>query len=1434
MIERTFQDIPDDSIYEADQQSFQLSLGWQRGSTWEELLKSKRVLIVSEAGAGKTHECRTQAKRLWEAGEPAFFVELAALASEPLCDLLDSDEEDRLDTWLESKSGLATFFLDSFDELKLTTGSFERALKRLKKSIGSLLHRVVIVITTRPIPFDQMLVRKILPFPENMSTEPDENGFANIAVRGGLAKSGSRQRDTVPDWRSVALMPFSDDQIKLFALEQRVEDPEQLLKDLQRRNAQEFARRPQDLVELCADWQVHKRIRTHRDQVSTNIRVKLLPRDDRLEPAELSIDKAIEGASKLALAALMTRRLTIRHNAASDAADKVVALDPAIILSDWPPNERKALLERPLFGFASYGRVRFHHRSVAEYLAAERLQTLRKEGMPIRALKRILFAETKGKTIARPSKRPMTAWLALQNQDVFQLLRDNEPAVLLNEGDPESLNHAQRIHALNAYVIRYGSGGWRGLEVPRIQIHRFSSTQLADEISRIWRSGVANPEVRETLINLVEAGRINCCADIAFDIALDTEAASNERVAALEALVALNDRRLEQVAVNIANADGPWSDVLACDAIERLFPERMSIEQLIRALTWIRPKKRTFGGFSRQLPRLILESSLDRPNLEKLRDGLVELVASELKWEENKWPQLKSNRPYLIDTLVATCDCGLECSRSEEWLRASSIGVRLLSRDHSNDELVNPVRKRLRALNADDNERLFWIVNEFLQSVGNSNDPMRRLAEITTHDGPVQLQPSRDLGWVTTAFGDSALDLESRSMLLLAAIRLKPKCLTWKDHESVLRPLVRASPKLAKILEDTMEANLRVEDEVCSEEKLRAEQKEIEEEKRSRTHESWLNFRREVANQPDSAFSPEKRRGTAWDLWEVMRRAEGPSQSPGWNRRFIEEHFDDITADKLREVLMEIWRDDEPTLHSERPKDKRDMYLQRWLLGLAGIYAESENKDWATSLSEDEAKLAARYVPLEMNSLQQWGLPLVISHPGAIDQTLGVELSWELEQSPGALGHSSLLQGIAHSPIEVARVFLPRLEIWLENFGDQVKSKKDATGMAERVRQLVQIILKYGDTNQTKRLMARSAQRLALELPFEQRLVWLKTVMKIDPPVGIEYLAEILTKTEPVNREDPAMWLAGLFGDRQDEIELKNQRFSPLLLLRLLRLAYQHVRLEDDLHHEEGCYAPTTRDNAESARNKIVSALFNLRGEDGLAAKLEMSKDPLCDHFKDHIIAAAEENWAHEIDSDSFDEHQVVELNRYGEAPATTNSAMFSLLKDRLSDLEDLLLSDASPRRAWAEISIETVMRQEIARALENAANSVYRVDQEAVTADEKETDIRLRSTASLHEAVIELKLADERSANDLCSTIENQLVKKYMAKESCRAGALLITLSRDRKWKHPGTGLMIDVNELHSMLCKEAQRIEAISGGTMSIAVHILDLRPRLARERE
>ena len=459
---------------------------------------------------------------------------------------------------------------------------------------------------------------------------------------------------------------------------------------------------------------------------------------------------------------------------------------------------------------------------------------------------------------------------------------------------------------------------------------------------------------------------------------------------------------------------------------------------------------------------------------------------------------------------------------------------------------------------------------------------------------------------------------------------------------------------------------------------------------------------------------------------------------------------------------------------------------------------------------------------------------LVDVHPDAVDAILGNELSWELKRDPR---HTRPFDAIAGHLVtrlsRFAKLFLPRLREWLDGDSDVVDGAGDLSGATKRLRQVIGVMLKHGDADTRAYVLAVARERLQDELPEELALVWLPTLMRVDPELGVSALEDRIRTVEPGAHSEAVKWFSVLFGDRHNAINLKTPAFTPQLLLRLLRLAYSHVRPIDDVEHE-GIYSPDTRDHAERARNEIVNVLLEAKGEEGWAAKMEMANDPLCAHFKDRILAVSEEHWAQEIDSVALDQAQVVTLEKTGEAPASTNEAMFDLMNDRLADLDDLLLSDMSPRDAWAEITDEKIIRREIARELNHAANGLYKVDQEAVTADEKETDIRLRSVSSEHEAVIELKLGDSRSARELRDTIHNQLVNKYLAAENRRSGCLLVTLAKkDPKWKHPDNGTLIGPEELKSILRQEAKRVEEEMGGMVALSVHLLDLRPRLPIEK-
>lgn len=1435
-IKRTFSDISDAALNDIERAQIFAQLGVSGTLEWETLLRSPRVLIISEAGSGKTYECQQEQEHLWAQGEAAFFIELAQLAQGDLRTQLSSEEESRFDLWLASQSGTATFFLDSFDELKLTQGSFKTALTRLEKELSRQLDRVRIVITTRPIPFDEEEFRRRLPAPDSSQESVElsaEQAFADIAIGKARRRNTQEQRESVPIWRRVHLMPLSNEQIREMATNLGVSNSDELLRAIHKRNAEDFTRRPLDLIELCSDWQQYQRIRSHKDQLEHNIGIKLKARADRAELIGLSPEKALDGASQLALACLLSRKLTLRHSAESDRLSvSESALDPADILYDWDEKERKTLLERALFGIANYGRVRFHHRSVIEFLAARQLKLMCKRGMAMKALKRLLFAETpQGINVVKPSMQPVAAWLAESNQAVFREVLVREPEVLLHFGDPESLTPGQRSNALRAYVERYKLGSWRGMHIPNIQIHRFSNQELAPTIRELWEAGIENPEVRELLIEIIGAGRIRACGDLALSVALNSDSELRERRMALETLSQLDDPHIPTIVENMLSQPGKWPEQLLKAGILCFFPKPLPIELLVSLLKKTSESQHTVGELGWHWPRLIGECAISSEYQDALRKILTDLVMAGSETIHSGW-RFRTPRQHLVNALAAIClRQVLEGGRKEELFLSSAAALRFAEDEYASaKEPVTELKRELGLLPEPYREALFWADIAFTQQFQPEADPWNRLYRTRQH-GPIHLDSQRDSAWVLKNLGNKTLQLPERMLALELAIQFWDGQVDREQYLVTLKPLVSDCQELSEFLGKQLQpVNSNPEFE-----RLERQAKKAEEHRKRRDAKdfaSWISFWREVSNNPGKAFGAGCEENTAWNLWRAASR-EGNTEVAGWNRPFIEKYFNKEIADRLRLTLMALWRKDHPTLRCERPESEKNTYLSRWQMGLAAIYAESEDHDWASKLSHEEALLATRYAPLALNRLPNWLASLALAHPLAVKTVIGAELASELSETAKQNQHFHILQQLLHETQPVIELFCPQLSQWLDSQSPLGESE-DRNSAETRLRRVVDLLLAYG-REELKTNVKKNAEEClvaGLEAPFSS--VWLPTLLRLSPSAGSHMLIKGLEGHETGENSLGVRWISLLFGERHNEslIDLSAPGFTPELLYELLRLAYKHVRPDDDISHE-GTYSPGPRDHAQRARNVLLDAVLNLNGAEGWAIKKKMADDPLFAHFKDRALQLAKEKAAQEIDSRIYAVPDILELYGVGEAAPATYDELYELIRNRLEDIEDSLLEDGSPRELWATISDEKVMRREIARALKGKANDIFTIDQEGVTADEKETDIRLRVAKHDLQGVIELKLGDERSGRDLRDTLKNQLVMKYMAPENRRVGFLLITVARERNWAHPETGARLDIDGLRNMLENEANKLENEMGWSIRLAVMVLNLCARLPKEK-
>lgn len=1431
-MDRTFKDLRAPSGKEG---AFELAWGErfdESGVSWDELLRSQRILIVSEAGAGKTYECELKARELCARGEPAFFLSLESVASAGVVATLFGDEHTRFTHWLAFSSQRAYFFLDSIDELQLVHRSFKEALRRFAHDVGGALGRATVVITARPVAIDRQAFRDILPVPAPVRQEDSQDEFIRIAMDG----PSKTEDDSPPASREAELLPLTGPQIIQFARSRGVEDPEALLAAIDAKHAREFARKPQDLIELCDDWREYGLLRAHFEQIKSHVRARLAARPDRREKAELPPAKAQIGAQRLGLAVILSRRLTIRYSAGSDGdASGAAPINPRELLADWGPNEVLALLERPIFVEGGYGRVRFHHRSVMEFLAARQIHDLIEAGLLAQsAAGRMLFGLTgSNETLLRPSMRPVAAWLALMRPDMFERVVKIEPDALLTQGDPESLTDLQRERALFGFVARYGKGQWRGLEVPNLQVVRLAQLGLTGTVQSAWATGVEAPEVRELLLRLVSAGRMQSCADLVAGVAADSSCSDRERFEAVLALAALGDSRLTSMVDAIVTLAPGWSERLARWVGTMLYPEHVTEAQLAQLLARVRSDERGTGDYADSVARVIQKADLSQARLEALLPDVLGLARGGLSAVEEEFHDA-DGRLEMSSILRALCLRLLELgSVSEILIEASVLAMR--SADHASSGLrkgKTELRALLDSLPVDWRPRVLGADLACVESLGGDRNARYRLVRIV-YEGALNYMLGRDGPWVLAALADVEDSPEHRAVLLHLAAHLYVIEGGLKDGLGALRGAVADSTALTEELNSIVASSEPSAQFLKMQEEQRKRQ-ERQAKKRADEKDAWARIRRELAEQPALALGPGRRDSTIWNLWLVLRKLGRNGDEGRWDRAFLISQFGGDITDRLRLALMAYWRSLRPTVRCERRFGEENTYLVVWSIGLMGIYAEAEDPLWATRLKRSEAELAARYALLELNGLPSWLGSLAKAHPTEVEAVVGTELLDELLDSGGDSGwHSMVLQSLRNGTRDVAQLLLPRLVGWLAWSGKALMQLPHSPSNEQKLSQVVRMLLAHAGPEITGPLEELAAAQVRAAGTGPYLLFWLPVLFSLAPLRGAESMRAVLAALPVEPYGEAVRTIGSLFSERTGSGSTDwTAKLAPAELLRLTLEFHRHVRSEDDLVHDT-VYSRGARDFAENGRRYIFDALMKASGPEALSVKLALAADPLFERLRDRIAALAQERLAAEIDSSAWTPTEVATLLSRKELSPKTATDMAQLLVDRLDDLQELLLKDTGPRAGWASIADENTLRPLIARELEVASREAYTVDQEAVTADGKETDIRLRSVSG-YQATIELKVGEkDRSARELCETIPEQLVKKYMAHREARTGCLIVTVADPtRRWQHPETGARIGRVELQSLLQARADVEQQRIGGEARVFARVLDLVARLSRE--
>ena len=407
---------------------------------WRALEESYRVLVLADAGAGKTFEAKDRATKLRAEGANAFFIRIEAIDAAFEDGFEVGTAADFVD-WLAS-DGEAYFFLDSVDEAQLgTPRALEDAIRLFGARIQTARERARIIITSREDAWqaltDRTLVEQYLPHGAPADTEEAKQKNSDEAESDGVLKI----------YRLAGLKP---DQIKLFAAHYGV-DANAFMAAVERGDLTSLAERPFDLKALIRKWQADGALGSRLEVLQRLIELQIAPLSAAGASPRIAADRARCGAQALAAAVTLTGRSIV---SLPDDPNKAGRVDPAVVLPEWSEAELGALLRTGIFDDIVYASVRFRHREIRELLTAEWAQQLLVRPGARLEVEGLFFRNQYGEEVIVPRLRPTLCWLLLLDEGVRDRALALEPDIASEGGDPSQLPLAVRREMLAGIVAR--------------------------------------------------------------------------------------------------------------------------------------------------------------------------------------------------------------------------------------------------------------------------------------------------------------------------------------------------------------------------------------------------------------------------------------------------------------------------------------------------------------------------------------------------------------------------------------------------------------------------------------------------------------------------------------------------------------------------------------------------------------------------------------------------------------------------------------------------------------------------------------------------------------------------------------------------------------------------------------------------------------------
>ena len=1425
-LHRTFHELTSENA-ESDDTDFTWlpGLSWSQG--WPDLIKEYRLIILSEAGSGKTFEIRQIARTLRAQSKQAFFLRLENI-SEKFKAAFEVGTFKDFRKWLKSGDE-GWLLLDSVDEARLRhPGDFQRAIRELSNRIEVALGRVHIVITGRtsawrPKTDLDLCVTQLPHVDTSLHDQPHERNSEMRDDYSDVKTEGAKGDKQV--FKIVTLDDLTDMQIAKFAEARGVNDSKALLEAVERADARSFTSRPQDLEKLLDIWLEKGHIGTGLEIMQNSVERRLNERDQtRAESHPLSSERTHQGARLLAAATTLTRNQTIR---VPDGEENTMGIAVQSVLADWDDREQATLLLRPVFDGEIYGSVRFHHRTVREYLTAEWFAELLNRETSRRYIESLFFRNQYGIEVVVPTLRPILPWLALLDEKIGKRVYETAPEIFFEGGDSSQLPLEIRRRILRDVCeqITRDDTSWPSQD--RAAVQRFAKPDLTDDIRELISRYADNDNLTQFLLYMVWLGQLEDLKQEVMEIALTPTTEKYVRSTAFRVIYAIgSEEEQEKVRQCFLEETSELRREWLTDLIEGVKPSEQTVTWILACL-----EKSEFNeGFRfdqladrvtdfvqsaafELLPGLI--SGFNRLlNYPPMIEGRLCEVSK--KYQGLLGPALKAIERLIVDRHPASLepdslDVLDKLVMAHGYLRYG-VGNSL----PKFSELV-PVWPEL-------NRALFWFgVERARKAISkNDNDRLTNYWQASVLHSSWRFEVD-DFEYVADEISgrdfidDKLVALSLAFNLYVEAKRprswlRKLKKVVGEVENAELSDRLKTYLKPPPQSEETrrikqMEAKLKRQDEAHrkKEEKILADNKK------------WFGDNLESARK-ELRENPRVMTRPMYFLLEQTRIIESSSEQDTKHRwKTLIPDYGENVARFYKEGAVSFWRHYKPKIRSEgAPSDCIHYDVS---IGLTGLEIEArEINNWTEHLTPDEVELACRYATYELNGFPSWFPELFDAHPEIVCEFLMQEMRYELSiENPETQTHY-MISVVSRSGHWAWDKLAPGIYELLEKEPENLSN-------LNRLLEIVQ-----GSNLPDELVEKLASEKCRTQTELQHQGYWFAVWTGVSPEAAIASLNKRLSE---INNPKDQTFFAMIFathlvgGHPGERVFTRGVFKTPRYLKSLYLLIHKYIRSEEDIDRAGGrAYTPELRDEAQTARESLFNLLNQISGKEAYSALNELSRSHPNARTRKWIKLQAKKRAEQDSDLDAWSPEDVREFNERMERTPKTHKELAELARLRLLDLKyDLEQGDSSIAGALQNFTQERLMRIFIGHELDNKKNGRYSISQEEELADAKEPDLRFLGMGFDGPVPVELKLADNWSGPKLFERLENQLCGDYLRDDSSNRGIFLLVYRGDKtKWKLPDGGYVV-FSDLINALQEHWQKISPNIPRVEDIQVVEIDL---------